>query len=121
MSIHLYAACWNEERIIPFFLQHYEPLVDRIIIYDDHSTDRSVELLRASPKVEIRPFQREAESYSTRTLPFSKPAGRKAGDAPIGFVSSIWMNFFSTPTGTNISPRKKTPASRSFRRSASRW
>ncbi|PZR74996.1 MAG: glycosyltransferase family 2 protein [Chthoniobacterales bacterium] len=63
MSIHLYAACWNEERIIPFFLRHYEPLVDRIIIYDDHSTDRSVELLRASPKVEVRPLQREAESY----------------------------------------------------------
>lgn len=63
MSIHLYAACWNEERIIPFFLRHYEPLVDRIVIYDDGSTDRSVELLRASPKVEVRPFKRAAESY----------------------------------------------------------
>jgi len=63
MSIHLYAACWNEERIIPFFLRHYEPLVERIVIYDDDSTDRSVELLRASPKVEIRPFGRDAESY----------------------------------------------------------
>ncbi len=63
MSIHLYAACWNEERIIPFFLEHYEPLVDRIIIYDDDSTDRSVELLRSSPKVEVRPLPRDAESY----------------------------------------------------------
>jgi glycosyltransferase involved in cell wall biosynthesis len=63
MSIHLYATCWNEEPIIPFFLRHYEPLVDRMVIYDDGSTDRSVELLRASPKVEIRPFRRAAESY----------------------------------------------------------
>jgi glycosyltransferase involved in cell wall biosynthesis len=63
MSIDLYAACWNEERIIPFFLRHYEPLVDRIIIYDDDSSDRSVELLRGSPKVEIRPLQRGAQSY----------------------------------------------------------
>jgi hypothetical protein len=63
MSIHLYAACWNEERIIPFFLRHYEPLVDRIVIYDDGSTDRSVELLNASPKVEVRSFKRAAESY----------------------------------------------------------
>lgn len=63
MSIDLYAACWNEERIIPFFLRHYEPLVDRIVIYDDQSTDRSVELLRASPKVEVRPLGREAESF----------------------------------------------------------
>ncbi len=63
MSIDLYSACWNEERIVPFFLRHYEPLVDRIVIYDDGSTDRSVELLRASSKVEIRPFRRAAESY----------------------------------------------------------
>lgn len=63
MSIDLYAACWNEERIIPFFLRHYEPLVDRIIIYDDSSTDRSVEILRRSPKVEVRPITRDAGSY----------------------------------------------------------
>ncbi|HKQ37758.1 MAG TPA: glycosyltransferase family 2 protein [Verrucomicrobiae bacterium] len=63
MSVHLYATCWNEEKIVPFFLRHYEPLVDRIFIYDDSSTDRSVELLRASPKVEVRPLLRRTESY----------------------------------------------------------
>jgi glycosyltransferase involved in cell wall biosynthesis len=54
MRIDLYASCWNEERIIPFFLRHYEPIVDRIVIFDDGSTDRSRELLTASPKVEVR-------------------------------------------------------------------
>jgi glycosyltransferase involved in cell wall biosynthesis len=54
MHIDLYAACWNEERIIPFFLRHYEPLVDRIVIFDDGSNDRSLELLSASRKVELR-------------------------------------------------------------------
>jgi glycosyltransferase involved in cell wall biosynthesis len=68
MAIDLYAACWNEERIIPFFLRHYEPLVDRIIIYDDGSTDRSVELLRTSPKVEVRPLRRDEASYLERHL-----------------------------------------------------
>ncbi len=63
MPIHLYATCWNEEWLIPFFLRHYEPLVDRIVIYDDGSTDRSLELLRASAKVEIRPLMRTTESY----------------------------------------------------------
>jgi len=61
--IHLYTASWNEELIIPFFLRHYEPLVDRIIVYDDDSTDRSLELLAACPKVEIRPLQRGAQSF----------------------------------------------------------
>lgn len=54
MRIDLYAACWNEERMIPFFLRHYESLVDRIVIFDDGSTDRSVKLLTASRKVEMR-------------------------------------------------------------------
>ena len=40
--------------MIPFFLRHYEPLVDRIVIFDDGSTDRSLELLSASRKVELR-------------------------------------------------------------------
>jgi glycosyltransferase involved in cell wall biosynthesis len=61
MRIDLYASCWNEERIIPFFLRHYEPVVDRIIIFDDGSTDRSRELLAASPKVELRRL-RQGES-----------------------------------------------------------
>ena len=63
MPIHLYSACWNEERIIPFFLRHYEPLVDRIIVYDDDSSDRSVELLRGSRKVEVRPLLRGTRSF----------------------------------------------------------
>ncbi len=75
MSTHLYTACWNEEPIIPFFLRHYEPLVDRIIVYDDHSTDRSVELLRASSKVEVRPFIREPGSFL---------------DAHVSFFETIW-------------------------------
>jgi glycosyl transferase family 2 len=62
MRIDLYASCWNEERIIPFFLRHYEPIVDRIIIFDDGSTDRSRELLAASPKVELRRLKK-GESY----------------------------------------------------------
>jgi hypothetical protein len=60
LRIELYAACWNEERIIPFFLRHYEPIVDRIVIYDDGSSDRSCELLSTSPKVELRQLPKGA-------------------------------------------------------------
>jgi hypothetical protein len=51
MVVHLYALCWNEEKMIPFFLAHYTPIVDHIFIHDDGSTDRSRELLEAHPKV----------------------------------------------------------------------
>lgn len=38
MKIDLYVQCWNEERFLPFFLQHYN-FVDRIFVYDNMSTD----------------------------------------------------------------------------------
>lgn len=58
MQIHLYAQCWNDERMLPFFFRHYDPLVDRYIIFDDGSTDASLSILSAHPKVDIRHFPR---------------------------------------------------------------
>jgi len=52
--IHYYAPAWNEEMMLPFLFRHYARWVDRFVIYDSDSTDGSVELLRRTPKVEIR-------------------------------------------------------------------
>lgn len=54
--VHLYAPCLNEERMLPFFFRHYEPWVQRFVIYDSGSTDRSLEILAARSDVEIRQF-----------------------------------------------------------------
>lgn len=56
MSVHLYAICWNEADMLPFFFRHYDPWVDRYVIFDNGSTDATMELLAAHPKVEIRAF-----------------------------------------------------------------
>jgi Glycosyltransferases involved in cell wall biogenesis len=56
MKIDLYARCWNESDMLPFFFLHYDKLVQRYIIYDDGSTDSSREILRLNPKVELRPM-----------------------------------------------------------------
>jgi hypothetical protein len=56
MKIDLYARCWNEGDMLPFFFLHYDKLVQRYIVYDDGSTDNSQELLRLNPKVELRPM-----------------------------------------------------------------
>jgi len=56
MKIDLYASCWNEGDMLPFFFLHYDKLVQRYIIYDDASTDNSQEILRLNPKVELRPM-----------------------------------------------------------------
>ncbi|KQP60671.1 glycosyltransferase [Methylobacterium sp. Leaf108] len=62
--VHLYTVCWDEADMLGFFFRHYDPFVDRYVIYDDGSTDGSREILAAHPKVELRSFARvEAESF----------------------------------------------------------
>src|SRR5262249_51259652 len=40
--------------MLGFMFRHYDDLVQRYVVYDDGSTDGSLDLLRAHPKVEIR-------------------------------------------------------------------
>lgn len=54
MKIEVYAVCHNEETILPYFIRHYSQFA-KIIIYDNQSTDRSVEILNAN-NIEIHSF-----------------------------------------------------------------
>ncbi|MDP1664047.1 MAG: glycosyltransferase family 2 protein [Methylobacter sp.] len=54
MKIDLYTRCWNDSEMLDFFFRHYDPFVDRYVIYDDESTDDSLEKLAKNPKVEVR-------------------------------------------------------------------
>ncbi len=44
--------------MLGFFFRHYDSWVDRYVVFDDGSTDGSLKLLRAHPRVEVRPFKR---------------------------------------------------------------
>lgn len=57
--IHFYALCWNEEQILPFVLDYYECFVDHITIYDNHSTDRSQEIISSYPNTRIIKFGKD--------------------------------------------------------------
>lgn len=52
-KIDVYTLCYNEERFIPYFLRHYGSFVRNIYVYDNFSTDRSVDILRENPKVTV--------------------------------------------------------------------
>jgi len=56
ICVHLYALCWNEERMLPYFFRHYDALVDRYFIYDNDSDDRSREILEKHPRVTLERF-----------------------------------------------------------------
>lgn len=53
MKIWIFSVCHNEAPIIPWYLRHYAQFADRILVWDDNSTDGSRELLKAHPLVTL--------------------------------------------------------------------
>lgn len=54
MSITVLTICKDEREMIPFFLAHYSTFADRIIVWDEQSTDGTREIIKAHPKAELR-------------------------------------------------------------------
>jgi glycosyltransferase involved in cell wall biosynthesis len=59
MNIKVLAICYNSEKILPYFLAHYSYFADQIILFDNQSSDRSPEIIKAHPKATLI-------SYSTK-------------------------------------------------------
>jgi hypothetical protein len=70
IRIHLYALCWNEARMLPYFFRHYDSVVDRYFIFDNGSTDGSRELLSKHPKVTLDEFRVDSASFVLTALEF---------------------------------------------------
>jgi hypothetical protein len=112
MIIHLYAQCWNDEWMLPFFFRHYDRLVDRYFIYDDGSTDATMALLQAHPKVEAGRFPRSApDSFALSEQSFSNRCWKRSrGKADWVIVTDIdehlfhprWRDYLSRCTGEGV-------------------
>jgi glycosyltransferase involved in cell wall biosynthesis len=48
MRIEAFIIAWNEEKLLPYVVHHYKKFCDRIVIYDNHSTDRTVDIALAN-------------------------------------------------------------------------
>jgi hypothetical protein len=95
MIVHLFAQCWNDEWMLPFFFRHYDTLVDRYFIYDDLSTDATLALLLSHPKVETRRFERSAESFVLSEQAFSNECWKQSrGQADWVIVTDIDEHLF---------------------------
>ena len=66
--VHLYTICWNEERILPFFFQHYEPFVDQFTFYDNMSTDRTTNIITSHPNTKVFSFDGPHDNPNLRNL-----------------------------------------------------
>lgn len=59
MRVWLYCILRDEIRILPYFLRHYVPWVEKLIFYDDHSTDGTRDLIASTEKCELRDWPGE--------------------------------------------------------------
>lgn len=48
----------NEERMLPYFLRWYGSFAEKIVVFEDSSSDRTLEILGSHPKVEVRAPER---------------------------------------------------------------
>lgn len=53
-SLWVFSISYNEAKMMPWFLRHYSAIADRIIIWDERSTDGTREMVKACPKAELR-------------------------------------------------------------------
>jgi Glycosyl transferase family 2 len=63
IKVHVHALCWNEEKMLPHFFRHYDGVADQFFIYDNGSTDRSVEILKSNPRVVLSDFKTSGDSF----------------------------------------------------------
>lgn len=59
ITVHWYVLCHNEMDKLPFIVKYWENVADKVIVYDNESTDGSIEYLKQFPFVEVRTFKTE--------------------------------------------------------------
>lgn len=75
MKLWVYCVMHNERELLPYFLRHYAPIADQVIIFDDHSDDGGMQFAESYANVEVRPYPGaglddiEFVEFAARTYP----------------------------------------------------
>lgn len=97
MTIHLYCMCKNEEKIIPFFLRHYLPLVDRIHVFDNGSTDMSLRLLSGDERISVETVETTGSSFEAVYRPLMDNAWKRSRGSAEWIVTAEMDEHFHHP------------------------
>ena len=90
LSVHVYAIYHNEKILLPYFLRHYSLFADRIVLYDNDSTDGSPEVTAAHEKVEVRKLDSRGELRDDLMLGIKNNAWKESrGEADWVIVCDI--------------------------------
>lgn len=56
VNIKVYTFCYNSEQILPFIINYWKQYATSVVVYDNMSTDKSVEILSKYDWIEVRHF-----------------------------------------------------------------
>jgi Glycosyl transferase family 2. len=76
--VHVYTVCWNEQDLLPFFLEHYSAFAERIVVFDNYSTDASPEIVRACDCAELRSFDTDGTFNEEANIQIKNTAYRES-------------------------------------------
>lgn len=62
MKIHLFTPCWNEMRILPFVVDYWKEFADKVTVWDNGSTDGTLEYLAQFPWIEVKHFETSGQN-----------------------------------------------------------
>ena len=65
MTIHLYTLCWNEMDILPFVIDYWKRFVTHAWVYDNGSTDGSVEYLKQFDWITVEHYDSDGMDDAT--------------------------------------------------------
>lgn len=102
MRVHLYSIMYNEAKLLPYWLRHYSPWVEKMIVYvDKASNDGTLELLKANPKVEARTWPHDTglddEQFIQTCNYWPNLEGVKNGVDFVGFVDCDELLYHPKP------------------------
>jgi len=78
-AVELYSFCYNEIDILPWSVDYWKEFADKAIVFDNGSTDGSVEFLSQFPWVEVRHF--ETDGMDDEVVRYIKNNAWKGSDA----------------------------------------
>jgi glycosyltransferase involved in cell wall biosynthesis len=107
-KIFVYTVCWNEEKLLPFFIEHYSKFADKIIIYDNESTDLSTEIMSKYPKVQRREYSSDNQIRDDLYLKIKNHAWKELRGAADWVIVCDIDEFFYHPTPVEFLNRSKT-------------
>jgi len=56
VNIHVYTFCYNNAPTLPFIIDYWKRFATKVVVYDNMSTDNSLELLKPYKWIEVRGF-----------------------------------------------------------------